>query len=349
MRAPRELSRRHRPYAYGRLTLEPRPGAQRRAFLGLVGAAALAFGVAALIGQAAGYGRLLHSFRSADVRWLALCLPAEAVAHAGYALAFRGAAALDLGPRLSFWGSVRAGLASLGAARLMLAGGPAYLYWVLHRHGLGKAGAVARLVALNALLFGFLGAAAWLASLLVLVGPAGNVPRGLALPWLIGGAAAVGGLLAAVLLFRVGLPTGRVADVSRILLGQPAGLLPAYGGALLYWLGDVLCLWFGLRAFDARPAAAALVLAYATSYLATTLPLPLGGAGGGEAAMTLALTAVGVPLASALLAVLAYRLFSYWMPTLPAVALLATESRLGQKRAQSAETGMQAAKNVHAR
>jgi hypothetical protein len=44
--------------------------------------------------------------------------------------------------------------------------------------------------------------------------------------------------------------------------------------------------------------------------------------------MTFALGAVGIPLAPALLAVLVYRAITFWLPTLPALALLPSIRRL---------------------
>ncbi len=50
--------------------------------------------------------------------------------------------------------------------------------------------------------------------------------------------------------------------------------------------------------------------------LANTLPLP-GGIGGVDGGMIGALIAFGVDPASAVLAVLAYRLFAFWLPIAP--------------------------------
>ena len=91
------------------------------------------------------------------------------------------------------------------------------------------------------------------------------------------------------------------------------------------------CLWAGLRAFDVRIAIPELVLAYATGYLANMLPLPTGGIGGVDAATTFALTALGVPLAPALLGVFAYRFFSFLLPTVPAVLTLPALPRAGRE------------------
>jgi uncharacterized membrane protein YbhN (UPF0104 family) len=61
-----------------------------------------------------------------------------------------------------------------------------------------------------------------------------------------------------------------------------------------------------------------LILGYATGYALSRRTLPFAGAGAVEALLPFALTWVGVPLAPALLAVFAYRLFNLWLPVIPA-------------------------------
>src|SRR5204862_129041 len=56
--------------------------------------------------------------------------------------------------------------------------------------------------------------------------------------------------------------------------------------------------------------------------------LPGGGAGLVEVLMTFALVWVGVPFAPALLGVLVYRLFNFWLPIVPALAVLPTVKSL---------------------
>jgi uncharacterized membrane protein YbhN (UPF0104 family) len=106
----------------------------------------------------------------------------------------------------------------------------------------------------------------------------------------------------------------------------------------LYWAGNVACLWAALRSVGETLPLPELLLAFALGQAAMILPLPLGGVGGVDAAMTYALTAVGVPLALALVAVGVYRLFAFWAPTLPALAALVllprAGTRLGQLRAE---------------
>jgi uncharacterized membrane protein YbhN (UPF0104 family) len=84
----------------------------------------------------------------------------------------------------------------------------------------------------------------------------------------------------------------------------------------------MLTLYAAVRAFGGDPNLIALILAYATSFVISALPLPAGGAGGIEATITLALHAIGIGLASALLAVVVYRLITFWLPIIPALALL---------------------------
>ena len=57
-------------------------------------------------------------------------------------------------------------------------------------------------------------------------------------------------------------------------------------------------------------------MAYFVGWIANTLPLP-GGIGGVEGGMIGAFTAFGVGVQAAVVAVLAYRAFSFWLPTLP--------------------------------
>ena len=110
-------------------------------------------------------------------------------------------------------------------------------------------------------------------------------------------------------------------------LAHAGGLL----GFPLYWLGDLITLYAGLRCFGVSVDATPLVLAYTTAYVLTALPLPAGGAGSMEAVIALTLHAVGVPLAPALLAAFVYRIFAFWLPIVPALALLPTVPKLTEE------------------
>jgi uncharacterized protein (TIRG00374 family) len=83
------------------------------------------------------------------------------------------------------------------------------------------------------------------------------------------------------------------------------------------WLLDYLALVAALQALDARPRMSVVLLAYGAAAVLGMIPITPGGLGFVEAGLVGALTLAGVPAQDALLATLAYRLVSYWLP-LPA-------------------------------
>jgi hypothetical protein len=114
----------------------------------------------------------------------------------------------------------------------------------------------------------------------------------------------------------------------RSLCRRPVQHLPGLLGVGFYWFGDIACLWAALRTFSVHVALPALIVAYATGYVASRRSLPAGGAGIVEVLMTFALVWVGLPLAPALAGVLVYRLFNFWLPIVPALVLLPGVTRL---------------------
>jgi uncharacterized membrane protein YbhN (UPF0104 family) len=226
------------------------------------------------------------------------------------------------------------------------AGGLAVLYWALRQAGFGRRTAFVRVLALNVLLYAAFGGGAIVAALALLVGIGGSAPLAMTLPWIVG----VAGCVAAGVWVSGPGPAARLtpredAGRARQVLGAAVAAVvlvrrlaedrranvATLVGAPVYWVGDVACLWAALRAFDIKLSVPALVLAYATGFVANMVPLPTGGIGGVDAATTFALTVLGVPLAPALLAVFTYRFFSFLLPTLPAVVALPTLQRLGRE------------------
>jgi uncharacterized membrane protein YbhN (UPF0104 family) len=109
-------------------------------------------------------------------------------------------------------------------------------------------------------------------------------------------------------------------------------------GAVVWWGFDIAVLWACFHAFGANPPPlATIVMAYYVGMLANLLPLP-GGIGGVEGGMIGALLAFGVSDGLAVVTVLTYRAFSFWLPTIPgAVAywqLRRTVARWRETRAQ---------------
>ena len=76
-------------------------------------------------------------------------------------------------------------------------------------------------------------------------------------------------------------------------------------GMSVYWAADIAALAVCMAVFTHRhPVGPALVVGYATGYALTRRSLPLAGAGAVEALLPFALSWVGYPLATAILAVM---------------------------------------------
>jgi uncharacterized membrane protein YbhN (UPF0104 family) len=333
----------------------PRAGVgRRRALLSLAAALALAGGAWLLIGLAAGAEEIDRALADADPRWLPVCLVAELVSYLGYVLGYRQTARVAGGPDLPL--RVAAPVIVLGMGGTAVAstpGGLAVDYWALHEAGASRADAVRRVLALNTAKWLALGVPTAVAALVVAAGVVPG-PRATAYGWI--AAVTVGFALAAWVsdprraarfeqCSYAGAATSSPGRISRFarraladaiggvvyvrrLVTAPRENLGAFVGLPLYWFGDMACLYAALHAFGVDPELVRLVLAYATGYAATGLPLPLGGSGGVEAAMTYSLHAAGVALAPALLAVATYRLFEFWLPLLPASVAVSAVRRI---------------------
>ena len=103
-------------------------------------------------------------------------------------------------------------------------------------------------------------------------------------------------------------------NVIRTVLGQQwwqATLLSV--GRLVF---DYLCLLFCVRAVGAHPRPSLILLAYAVAGVIGLIPITPGGIGIVEASLAGFLALAGLDGAQAVLATLAYRLASYWLPML---------------------------------
>jgi uncharacterized membrane protein YbhN (UPF0104 family) len=317
--------------------------AESRAYLIVfASAAAMAMVAGALVADAAGLGAVRQATSHFDPAWLAVCVGAQVASHIGYMLALRNVARLDGGPHLPFRLSALTVVAGCGVhAAANPSGGFGVDYWALRRAGLERERAIARVACLGALELAVLSVAA-LASAVALIAAGAHIQGSVTWPWLL----VVPGVLAAA---WVTSPRrrDRLADSSaggwlrtafahgvaglvmvRSLARQPRRHLPGLLGVAFFCLGDMVCLWAALRAFSIDISLPALVLAYATGSVASRRSLPAGGAGVVEVLMTFALVWVGVSLAPALAAVLLHRLVSFWLPLVPALALMPHGARL---------------------
>jgi uncharacterized protein (TIRG00374 family) len=80
------------------------------------------------------------------------------------------------------------------------------------------------------------------------------------------------------------------------------------------WVLDYLTLLAALTAIHAESRASTVLLAFCAAQFLGTLPLTPGGLGFVEAGLTGTLALAGVPAGEAVLATLAYRLVSFWLP-----------------------------------
>jgi uncharacterized protein (TIRG00374 family) len=80
------------------------------------------------------------------------------------------------------------------------------------------------------------------------------------------------------------------------------------------WVLDYLTLLAALTAVHADPRPSTVLLAFCAAQFLGTLPLTPGGLGFVEAGLTGTLALAGVPAGAAVVATLAYRLVSFWLP-----------------------------------
>jgi len=297
--------------------------------------------------------------------WLAGAAAFSILSFGGYVMMFQGVF-VRAGSRIDWRASYQITMAGLAATRLFAAGGAggiALTAWALRRAGMPR-----RQVADKTLAFLILTYAVYMFALVVcglglyfglLTGPA---PFAITvIPALFGLAVIVLGLV----LSRVPPDLqrrlegfagrgGRLARLAQRLANAPAAFSagireslchvrerdPALLGAIAYWGFNIACLWACFHAFGDPPPWPVIIMGYYVGFLGNLLPLP-GGIGGVDGGMIAAFAAFGVPLALAVPAVLAYRVFAFWLPTIPgAVAyfqLRRTVARWREERTSGGE------------
>lgn len=301
----------------------------RRHLVGFVAIGGLlACGALAGVAWAAGFDRIGDVLQRPSWVWFPAALGGEIVAYAGYTLAYREVAGVQplLRPRL------RDSLAvvATGFGMFIARGGLSADFEALQDHCNDEAVARTRVLGLGMLEYAILAPVTCAVACLLLVSGS-SIPSGFTMPWAIGVPA---GFLFALALHarrrwfvtergwrsRVATALDAVAVLRSLARTPRQGFLAAFGMGL-YWVGDAFCLWACLHGFlGGHPiAVSTLIIGYATGYALSRRTLPLAGAGVVEALLPFALLWVSLPLAAAMLAVLAYRFFNLWLPLLPAV------------------------------
>lgn len=137
------------------------------------------------------------------------------------------------------------------------------------------------------------------------------------------------------LIGRPGGPTAAslVEQRDRLVINLGPRWKRAFAAAAGNWLFDYLALVTALYAVGARPKPALVLVAYAGAAVLAMIPLTPGGLGFVEAGLTSMLVAAHVQEPRALLATLAYRLVSYWLPLVAGlVAWVWFRRRYGHRR-----------------
>ncbi len=288
-----------------------------------------------------GLGHAWNQIQHGNAWWLALAAALEVCSFCGYVVLFRAVFARR-SARIGWRESYQVTMASVAATRVFAtagAGGIALTAWALRRAGMER-GVVARgLVAFIVLLYGLYMAALVVCGLGLYIGPIpGRAPVGITLVPAIFGAVVIGAFLGVALLpdelerlgghMRAG--KGALSRVGRYLVTASATIAtgvrtalsllrtrdPKLLGAPAWWGFDIAVLWACFHAFGAAPPKGEIVMAYLVGMLGNTLPLP-GGIGGVEGGMIGAFTAFGLPVQITVVSVLTYRVFAFWLPTVP--------------------------------
>lgn len=143
---------------------------------------------------------------------------------------------------------------------------------------------------------------------------------------------------AARLLRRPVQPVKIETAVAHLLEGWDALVQGGWRGAALGAIvnigGDMLTLGFLFLAAGNRMNAVLLLAGYGVPQLIGKLTVILGGAGVVETAMVALYVLLGVPKPTAIVAVLGYRLFSFWLPTVIGIALVPVLGTRGKQTAR---------------
>jgi uncharacterized protein (TIRG00374 family) len=321
--------------------------------------------------QIAGLDETWRRIERGDPWWLGLAALFTVLSFAGYVVLFRYVY-VEGGARIGLRESYEITMASLAATRIFAAGGAggiALTAWAMRRAGMPR-----RAVAERTIVFLVLTYVVYMVLMLVVgiglrVGLfPGPAPFGLTVVPAVFAAVAI-----CLTLLLALTPTdlqrrmdafacrgGRLARWVRRAATLPAAMSlgvrqsiahvhdrdPAVLGSIAYWGFNIAVLWASFRAFGESPPWAVVVMGYCVGMLGNLLPLP-GGVGGVDGGMIGAFIAFGVDDGLAVVAVLTYRAFAFWLPTIPGaiafVQLRRTVARWREERDRERARGATAA------
>jgi len=270
--------------------------------------------------------------------WIGVALALEIASMGSYIALFHGVH-VPRGSPITLRDSYKITMASLAATRLLAAGGAggvALTAWSLRRSGMPRREVATRMIAFLVLLYGVYVAALILCGVGIYLGLfAGPHHFAITIVPAIFGAVAMSLFTGIAFLPRRLERRLRAAAERRLVrrvAAGPASLIAgvryakhklrhpdwAMFGAISWWALNVGVLYASFRAFGDAPPVAVVAQAYFVGMLANLLPVP-GGIGVVDGGMIGAAVALGVEFHLALIAVLTYRLFAFWLPTIPGV------------------------------
>ena len=137
---------------------------------------------------------------------------------------------------------------------------------------------------------------------------------------------------------KAGQTAARLASLARTALTGRA-FLASFGFAAGDLLFDLLSLDLVFLALRYQPGFGPLAVAYAAANIASAIPVTPGGLGVIEVTLVAVTAGFGAPRATAVLAVLGYRIVNYWLPLIPgAIAYLRLRLRHGADRQKKPAT-----------
>jgi uncharacterized membrane protein YbhN (UPF0104 family) len=288
----------------------------------------------------AGLDETWERISEGDPWWLAAAVGFELLSYASYVALFRRVFVRS-GSRIDWRASYEITMAGVAATRLFAtagAGGIVLTAWALRRSGMTRAQVTSSMTTFIVLLYGVYMIALVLAGLGLASGvlAGGGSPAITLAPALFAAVVIVAALAFALIGHDAGRSTGHSASrlarwttaslrasamvgsgvrgaLAHVRRGDPA-ILAAAG----WWAFDIAVLWSCFHAFGTPPPAGVVVLGYFVGMAANALPVP-GGVGSVDGGMIGALIALGVDAGLAIVAVLSYRAFAFWLPTIPGV------------------------------
>jgi uncharacterized membrane protein YbhN (UPF0104 family) len=298
-----------------------------------------------LLPQLAGLEDTWHRIQHGDPAWLILAGVFTLGMFGGYVLQFH--ATYQAG--LTWRESLQVTMAALAASRIFSAGGAGGLVlqsWALRRAGLDARTVADRTVGFIVLQYLVYTMAVFLFGLALYYGLLpGDAPFAITLlPAILALAVTALGLSLGFVPpdLQKRLSAGRWKRLAQVPASASAGIRIALSrlrrpdlavaGAFGFWAFQIGVLWAAFEAFGEAPPVAVLIVGFFVGMLGNLLPLP-GGIGGVDGGMIGAFAALGIESGLALVAVLTFRGFTFWLPTIPGfIAFVALRRTVGTWR-----------------